>query len=256
MAGPGEGQPAIALNNGATRRHERSSAEHAVKLGIRARQDRAGCPGLGAGVVKKQGDQGREEGRGHAVACGIREPKEPDLGIQLSPPIHIAPDLGQWRIDRFHPPAVDRWYCGGDDSLLGGSGDGEIGFLRLAPDSHLAVASPQLLEEVRLAVARALFLQASADARFEQSRLERLGQVILRAHPDAAHDRVQLAQSRNHDDRNVAQGFIGLEALKHFVAIHFRHHDVEQHEVEGVHAQPFQRLSPVFGGGYRVTLTL
>ena len=107
-----------------------------------------------------------------------------------------------------------------------------------------------------LAIARALFLQAGADARFEQSRLERLGQVILRAHPDAAHDRVQLAQSRNHDDRNVAQGFIGLEALEHFVAIHFRHHDVEQHEVEGVRAQHFQRLSPVFGGGDRVALTL
>ena len=49
---------------------------------------------------------------------------------------------------------------------------------------------------------------------------------------------------------------IGLEALQHFVAIHFRHHDVEQHQVEGLRAQHFQRLPSVFGGGDRVALPL
>ena len=95
--------------------------------------------------------------------------------------------------------------------------DREVGFLRRSPDAHLVVAGVQggdeflhafvtllqLLKEVRLAVARTFFLQAGTNARFEQRRVERLGEVILRAHPDAAHDRVQLAQSRNHDDRNV-----------------------------------------------------
>ncbi len=43
--------------------------------------------------------------------------------------------------------------------------------------------------------------------------------------------------------------------LQYFVAIHVRHHDVEQHEVKGVYLQHFQGLPPVFGGGYHVAMT-
>src|ERR1700730_2550347 len=43
-----------------------------------------------------------------------------------------------------------------------------------------------------LSLSGALFLQAGANARFEQSRVERIAQVILRAHLDATHHRVQL----------------------------------------------------------------
>jgi hypothetical protein len=43
-----------------------------------------------------------------------------------------------------------------------------------------------------LLVVQSLLLQASADAGPQQHRIERLGQVVLRAHLDAAHHALQL----------------------------------------------------------------
>jgi len=64
-----------------------------VKLRVHAFEDSAGCKTRKAGVVEKQGDQGRQESCGHAVARGVGEPKEPDPTIQLSPAVDIAADL-------------------------------------------------------------------------------------------------------------------------------------------------------------------
>ncbi len=61
--------------------------------------------------------------------------------------------------------------------------------------------------------------------------IERLGDVIHRAEGEA----VRLALHRVHrgdeDDRDVARRRVGLEGLQHLVAVHVRHHDVEQDHV-------------------------
>ena len=84
---------------------------------------------------------------------------------------------------------------------------------------------------LRLPVVQALLLQARADPRLQQHRLERLAEIVLGAELDAAHDAVELVQRRDHEHRDVAPGGIGLEALEHRVAVEVRHHDVEEHEV-------------------------
>ena len=49
-------------------------------------------------------------------------------------------------------------------------------------------------DQLALLVAQAFFLQAGIDARPQQHRVERLGQVILGAHLDAARHAVHLVQ--------------------------------------------------------------
>ncbi len=62
----------------------------------------------------------------------------------------------------------------------------------------------QIGDELLLAVAQPFLFQRGADARAQQDRIERLGQIVLGAGLDAAHHAVELVERRNHDDRNVA----------------------------------------------------
>ena len=140
-----------------------------------------------------------------------------------------------------------RWVFSG---IVGAAGHDELGELRreealepaqplelgdLLGDAPLQRLVPlrQLAAMARLLVVQALLLQAGADPRLQEHRVERLGQVVLGAELDAAHHAVHLVQRRDHEDRDVAQRGIGLEPLEHGIAVQVRHHDVEQHEVDG-----------------------
>ncbi len=96
-------------------------------------------------------------------------------------------------------------------------------------------------------VAQALFLEAGLNARLQQHRVQRLGQVILSTEANAAHDVFQPFERRGHDHRQVLQvrvGLhllghrqisqirVGLELFEHRKAVHLRHFYVEQHEVK------------------------
>ena len=59
-------------------------------------------------------------------------------------------------------------------------------------------------DELLFAVAQPLALQRGADARAQQDRIERLGQIVFGAGLDAAHHAVDLVERRNDDDGDVA----------------------------------------------------
>ena len=67
--------------------------------------------------------------------------------------------------------------------------------------------------------------------REHDGRLDGLGDVVDGAQVQA----LLLVRDRVHggheDHRQVARGGIGTQALEHGIAVHLRHHDVEQHEV-------------------------
>jgi hypothetical protein len=117
------------------------------------------------------------------------------------------------------------------------------------------VIALQLLEERALAIAAAFLLEGDADARLEQRRIERLGEVILGTRFDAAHHRLHFIERRDHDHREVPQTIVRLDLAQHFVAVHVGHHDVEQHEVEGQLAHLLQRIGAIAHGVHVVSLT-
>ena len=103
-----------------------------------------------------------------------------------------------------------------------------------------------------LAVAQAFFLQARADARTEEDRVEGLGHVIFGAQFDAADDAFKLVEGRNHDDGNVAQSGIVFHASENFAAIEAGHEKVQQHQVELAGADEFEGFETIGTGGYLV----
>lgn len=92
--------------------------------------------------------------------------------------------------------------------------------------------------------------------RAQQNRIERLGQIIFGSAFNAPHDALQFVQSRNHDDRDVARLRVFLQTLQHFVAIHMRHHNVEQHDIERPRRDHFQSLATIFGALNTMPLAL
>jgi hypothetical protein len=63
---------------------------------------------------------------------------------------------------------------------------------------------PVDLGQVRgLAIVQALTLQGRADARLQEHRVERLGQIVFGAELDAPHHTVEFRQGRDHDHRCV-----------------------------------------------------
>src|SRR5262249_14213804 len=97
--------------------------------------------------------------------------------------------------------------------------------------------------------------QAGADAGTQQGRIERFGQVVFSAQLDAANDAVDLVDGGNHNDGDVPQALIRLHCREHLVAVHVRHHDVEQHEIERPGVEQLQGLPPI-GGGSDVEIAL
>ena len=114
-----------------------------------------------------------------------------------------------------------------------------------------------LLEVLALEVVEALARDAGVDARAQQDRAERLGQVVVGAELDAAHDAVGLLDGGDHDHRQVAQGGVRADALEHLVAVELGHEHVEQDDVERRAAvQQLPARAAVVGGRDRVAEAL
>lgn len=105
----------------------------------------------------------------------------------------------------------------------------------------------ELAKEVALLISQALLLEARRHPGPQQHRVDGLEQVVLGAHLDTARDAVDFVDRRHHDDGNVAQLAVGLERLQRLVAVHLRHFDVEQHQIDRVVAQDLERLPSVLG---------
>ena len=89
----------------------------------------------------------------------------------------------------------------------------EIGLARL--QRRRGARHPRdLLEVLELEVAQPLRRQRRIEARLQDGRLERLGQVVGRAHLDAADDARDVVHAGDDDDREVAQRRVGLDRLR------------------------------------------
>ena len=108
---------------------------------------------------------------------------------------------------------------------------------------ELPVAFSEFRCVAQLAVAGALLAQAGPDAGAQQGGVERLGQIVGRPHLDAAHDAVRFVQGGDHDDGQPLRPGVVLDARKHLIAVHVRHHDIQQDDVEGLLGQCAQRFS-------------
>jgi len=93
-------------------------------------------------------------------------------------------------------------------------------------------------------VAQTLLLEAPVDSRVEQHGVDRLRQVVLRAHLEAPHDTVQLVERRRHDHRDVAEMRVAPQLLQDSVPVELRHQDVEQHQVEAPASQQLELCQP------------
>ncbi len=103
----------------------------------------------------------------------------------------------------------------------------------------------ELADQLALLVAQALLLEARADARVQQHRVDRLRQVVLGAHLDAVDDAVELVERRRHDHRDLAEVRVVLQLREHLVAVELGHQDVEQQQVEALRPQQVERLAAV-----------
>jgi hypothetical protein len=96
-------------------------------------------------------------------------------------------------------------------------------------------------------IAQPLFLQARSYACPQQGRIERLGEIVIGAGLDAADDRVELTQCRNHYGGNIAVARIALEAREDIIAADAGHHQIEQDEIDGLRFDQGERANAVLG---------
>ncbi len=87
-------------------------------------------------------------------------------------------------------------------------------------------------------------IQQRAHFAEQGSRIDGLGEIAVHAEPKAAF--LVLHDGQN-DDGDVHGGGIVLENGRYIEAIHFRHHDVEDHQAGSFLADEGQRLAAVFG---------
>jgi hypothetical protein len=139
MTGACKGQFAVRFDDCTTGAHVRVAVEGAVELCVYTLEDRIGGLAAGDSLVEEQGNQRGEKRSGDAVTSGIGDPENGAVIVELAPAINVATDLDQRLVDGVYVPALEARRRGADDRLLGGAGDGEIGFLRLAPRGHLGV---------------------------------------------------------------------------------------------------------------------
>ncbi|MGF6552095.1 hypothetical protein QFZ96_007231 [Paraburkholderia youngii] len=95
---------------------------------------------------------------------------------------------------------------------------------------------------------RAAHAQQRAHLRDQFGRLDRLGQIAVRAAFEAAHPVHALHRRRRRVDHEHARGLgRGLDAAAHFEAAQIGQIDVEQHEVRLRNARALDRLRAVAG---------
>ena len=117
-----------------------------------------------------------------------------------------------------------------------------------AHDGEEVVGRHLPVDRLALEVAQALLAERGRDPRSEDRRVDGLRQVVRRAHLDAAHHAVQFIDAGDDDDGQIEQRRIGLERRERFVAIHLRHDDVEEDDVDGRIgrvAQEFEGCPPI-----------
>ena len=88
------------------------------------------------------------------------------------------------------------------------------------------------LDGLALRVVQALAGERRRDPGPQDRRVHGLGQVVGRAHLEAADHAVELVDAGDDDDRDMAQGGIGGERGERLVAIHDGHDDVEEDDVD------------------------
>ncbi len=121
---------------------------------------------------------------------------------------------------------------------------------------QVSLAFFQRLQILLFLVPELLFFQARTDSCPQQHRIERLGEIILRSHLYTPDDAFELRQSGYHNDGNVTPSLVGLHTLEDLVAVHLRHHDVEENEIYVVFAEQFQGLSAILCRDRDVAATL
>ncbi len=82
-------------------------------------------------------------------------------------------------------------------------------------------------------------------ARAQECRIERFWKVIVGPELEAADHAFHVVDRGDHHHRDVAEILIGFHLLEHFVPVHFRHHDVQQHEIERAGAHNLECLTTV-----------
>ena len=97
-------------------------------------------------------------------------------------------------------------------------------------------------------VPQAFLFEGRSEARFQQNRIEGLEQIIDGAELDATRHAVHLGERRDHDHGEIAQPRLILEPGEHLKAVDFRHHHVEEDEVEGARLEERNRFLAVPGG--------
>ncbi len=86
--------------------------------------------------------------------------------------------------------------------------------------------------------------------------LERLGYVVHRAHVEGPHFVQGFAQGRQEQHGDLAQLVVLLQAPTDLVAVHLRHHDVEEDEIRWLTGSGLERQPAVGHGAYLVALLL
>ena len=75
-----------------------------------------------------------------------------------------------------------------------------------------------------------------------------LGEEVLGSGAQPEHPGVAIVEGGDHDDGNVLGGEVALESCGHLVAVHARHHDVEQDEVGRLLRHHGERFLAAGGG--------
>jgi hypothetical protein len=64
----------------------------------------------------------------------------------------------------------------------------------------------------------------------------------------------EIVEAGHHDDRDVAQVRVGLDAVEDGDPVHLGHHDVEQHDVVAGFGEQRERLHAVLGRAHAVSV--
>jgi hypothetical protein len=91
-------------------------------------------------------------------------------------------------------------------------------------------------------VGKGLETDEALDARHELHVVDRLGEEVVGADFETADAVGRLIERGDHQHRNVLRLLAGLQAAANLEAIHFRHHDVEEDDVDVADVAQVQRF--------------
>ncbi len=86
--------------------------------------------------------------------------------------------------------------------------------------------------------------------------VERLGHIVVGTQLESADHVLALVLGGHHDHRQVEQRIGGAENAQHFQAAHFRHHDIEQDQVETLFAELLEGLVAARGQAHAIPFPL